>query len=66
MIGVNMQKAPPERFEKVTLLRVKVRCTGPPQTDNGQSLVSSTLAHRGQVYPADVHPRYTLEHPILF
>ena len=49
MIGVNMQKAFPERFERVTLFRVRVRCTGPLETDNGQSLVNSPLAHRGQV-----------------
>ena len=52
-----MQRALPERFEKIALLRVRVRCTGPPQTDNSQSLVGSPLAHRGQVYPVDVHVR---------
>ena len=41
MVGVNVQKALSERFEKVTLFRVTVRCTGPPQTDNIQSLVGS-------------------------
>ena len=63
MIGVNMQKALPERFEKVALLRVRIRCTGPPQTDNGRSLVGSPPAHRGQVYPADVHVRRAVARP---
>ena len=58
-----MQKAHPGRFEKVALLRVRVRCTGAPRTDNGQSLVGSPLAHRGQVYPADVHVRRVVARP---
>ena len=45
-----MQKALPERFEKVALLRVRVPCTRPPRTDNILTLVGSPLAHRGQVY----------------
>ena len=42
---------------------VMVRCTGSPQTDHGQSLVGSHLAHRGQVYSADVHVRRVVVRP---
>ena len=63
MIGVDMQKALPKRFEKVALLRVRVRCTGPPQTCNGKSVVGSPLAHRGQIYLFDVHVRRVVAGP---
>ena len=47
MVRVNMQKALPQWFEKIALIGVRIDCTGPPQTDDGQSLVGSPLANRG-------------------
>ena len=54
---INMQKALAERFEKTTFLRVRVRCTRPPLTNDGRSLVGRPLANKGHVDPADVHVR---------